>query len=81
MEAGTIPPNWENLVKYSPEMATSQNVYMAYTWLRGQSNKGELDTLSDSFAVVTDHHKSQNLNTSVSASSNIDSPISVSEGV
>ena len=26
MEAGTIPPNWENLVKHSSEMATSQDL-------------------------------------------------------
>ena len=37
MEAGTIPPNWENLVKHSSEMATAQYVNLEDTWLQGQS--------------------------------------------
>ena len=80
MEAGTIPPKWENLVKQSSKMATAQDVDLADTWLRGKSNKGVSDPLSDPFAIVTDHHKCQNTNTSGSASANKDIPISVSEG-
>ena len=60
-------------------MATSQDVNLAYTWLQGQSNKGELDPLSDPFAIVTDNHKRQKIITSGSASANKDIPISVSE--
>ena len=33
MEAGTLPPNWEDLVKYSSEMATTTDVDLADTWL------------------------------------------------
>ena len=80
MEAGTKPPNWENLVKYSTKMATSQDVYLSDTWLQGQSNKGESYPLSYPFDIVTDHHKCQNRNTSGSASDNKKIPISVSEG-
>ena len=80
MESGTIPKNWEKLVKYSSKMATSQYVDLSYTWMQGQSNKGASDLISDTFANVTDHHKRQKTNTSGSASANKDIPISASEG-
>ena len=80
MEAFTIPPNWEDLVKHSSEMAASQDVDLADTWLWGQSNVGASDLLSDPFAIVTDHHKHQNKNSSVSDYNNKDISISVSEG-
>ena len=35
MEAGTIPKNWEDLVKYSSERATTKDVTLADTWLNG----------------------------------------------
>ena len=31
MEAGTLPPNWEDLVQYSSEMATTTDVVFADT--------------------------------------------------
>ena len=80
MESGTIPPNWENLVKYSSKMTTSQDVDLAYTWLRGKYNEGAPDPLSYPFAIVTGHYKRQKMNTSVSASSNKNIPISASKG-
>ena len=61
-------------------MATDQDLYLADTWMWVQSNEGAPDPLSDTFAIVTDHHKCQNTNTSGSASANKDIPISVSEG-
>ena len=45
MEAGTLPPNWEDLVKYSSEMATTTNVDLDDTWLNGQSAAGATDQL------------------------------------
>ena len=45
MKVGTIPPNWENIVKYSSEMATAQDVDLEDTWLRGQYNKYGSDVL------------------------------------
>ena len=79
MEAGTIPPNRDNLVKYSSEMATSQDVNLEDTWILGQSNEGALDPLSDPFAIVTDNHKRKNTNTSESASANKEILISAYE--
>ena len=57
MEAGTLPPNWEDLVKYSSEMATTTDVDLVDTWLNGQSAAGATDEISDPFAIVTDHAK------------------------
>ena len=59
MEAGTILPNWEDLVKYYSERTTTKDVILADTWLNGPPNMGATDQLSDPFAVVTDHHKSR----------------------
>ena len=61
-------------------MATSQDVNLADTWLRVQSNEEASDPLSDPFAIVTDRHKHQKTNTYGSASANKDIPVSVSEG-
>ena len=80
MESGTILPNWDNLVKYSFEMSTTQDVNLKDIWLQGQSDKGDSDPLSDTFAIVTDHHKRQKTYTSVSASANKDIPILASDG-
>ena len=61
-------------------MATDQDVDLADTWLQGQSKEGLSDPLSDPFAILTDHHKRQKMNTSGYSSDNKDIPISVSEG-
>ena len=37
MKSGTLPPNWEDLVEYSSEMATTKDVNLEDTWLNGQS--------------------------------------------
>ena len=55
MEAGTVPTNWEDIVKYSSETATTKVVTLADTWLNGPPDMGAMDQLSDTFAVVTDH--------------------------
>ena len=59
MEAGTIPTNWEDIVKCSSESSTTKYVTLADTWLNGPPYVGTTDQLSDSFAVVTDHQKSR----------------------
>ena len=43
MKAGMLPPNWEDHVKYSSEMATTKYVNLEYTWLNGQSAEGAMD--------------------------------------
>ena len=59
METGTIPTDWEDIVKYSSERATTKDVTLADTWLNGPPDMGATDQFSDPFAVVTDHHKSR----------------------
>ena len=49
MKTSTLPPNWEDLVKYSSEMATTKDVNLADTWLNGQSAEGARDQLSYPF--------------------------------
>lgn len=64
MEAGTIPPNWEELVKYSSERATPEDVALADTWLNSSSqNVDGKDRLNDPFAIVTDHHRRRKTDT------------------
>ena len=53
METGTIPPNWENLFKYSSEMATAQDIDLADTCLQGKCNKRASDQISGPFVIVT----------------------------
>ena len=57
MKACTLPPNWEDLVKLSPEIATTRDVSLADTWLNGKSVEVAMDKLLDPFAIVTDHTK------------------------
>eukprot|EP00957_Ditylum_brightwellii_P193218 14712308-Ditylum_brightwellii.AAC.1 len=58
MEAGTIPPKWKELVKYSSERATAEDIALADTWLNSSSqNVDKKDCLNNPFAIVTDHHK------------------------
>eukprot|EP00957_Ditylum_brightwellii_P123289 9400276-Ditylum_brightwellii.AAC.1 len=58
MGAGTIPPNWKELVKYSSERVTAEDVALADTWLNSLSqNMDAKDCLKDPFAIVTEHHK------------------------
>ena len=55
MEAGTLPPNWENLVEHSCETATAKDIELADTWLSAVANEGaDKYQLSDPFAIVTD---------------------------
>ena len=63
IKAGTFPPDWENLVKYSSEMSTTKYVNLADTWLNGQSIEGDTYHISDLFAIVTDHTKRPQTNT------------------
>ena len=59
MEAGTLPPNWQELIEHSYEMATTEDVFKAYTWLSDQQMVDATDQLTDPFAIVPDQHKRQ----------------------
>ena len=60
MEAGTLPPNWEDLVEHSCETATAEEIELADSWLSSVADVGaDKDQLSDPFAIVTDPTKRQ----------------------
>ena len=60
MEAGTLPPNWEDLVEHSCETATAKDIELADSWLSAVANVGaNKDHLSDQFAILTDPTKRQ----------------------
>ena len=80
MEAGTLPPNWEDLVKHSLETETLKDVGLAYTWLNGQSNVGASDQISDPFVIMKDQHKHKNKNTPGSTPASNKIPILDCEG-
>ena len=63
MEAGKIPTNWEDLVKYYSERATTRYITLADNYLNGPLDMGATDQLQDPLAVVTDHHKSRKTTT------------------
>ena len=63
MKSGTLPPNLEDIVKYSSEMAITKYVNLEDTWLNGQSSEGDTDQLSDPFTIVTDQKKNLWANT------------------
>ena len=82
MKTSTLPPNWEDLVKYSSEMATTKDVNLADTWLNGQSAAGATDQISYLFAIVTDNTKRPRTDIPVSQDSSPSSKIhtSISKG-
>ena len=83
MEAGTIPPNWEDLVTYSTEKATTIDFEMAETWLAGAPVAAASDPLSDPYAIVSDQHKRQKALTEAQGPNprNKSDLVSASEGV
>jgi len=59
MEKGSTPPHWEDLVKYSSEMATKEDYNIAETWLQSNQNNKVQPTdnpVVDPFDVVSDQH-------------------------
>ena len=66
MDAGTVPPHWEDLLKYSTEKATDEEFLLAEDWMESiervpgdHSNVPAGSRITDPFAVVTeDSHTS-----------------------
>ena len=59
MEAGTLSPYWQDLIKHWSEMATTEDVFKADTWLSDQIMVDATDQLTDLFAILPDQHKRQ----------------------
>ena len=59
MEAGTLPPNWQELIEHSSENATTKDVFKAATWLSDQKIVDATDQLTDPFEIGPDQRKKQ----------------------
>ena len=61
MEKGQVPPNWDDLVKHSSELATNQDFNLAETWLAHDSQPDEMPTnpITDPYEIVSDQHNTQ----------------------
>ena len=59
MEPGTLPPNWQELIKHPSEMATTKYIFKADTWFSNQKIVDATDHPTDTFATVPDQHKKQ----------------------
>ena len=54
MKAGTLLPNWEDLVKHSCETTTAEDIKLADSWLSAVADVGkDKDQLSYPFTIVT----------------------------
>ena len=84
MEAGTLPPNWENLIQHSCETATAEDIELADTWLSAVAKEGaNEDQLSDPFVIMTDPAKRRKTAAPGGSKDNTTqkgTPTSVSEG-
>ena len=47
MEAGTLPPNWQELIEHSSEIATTKDVFKADTCLSDQQIVDSADQITD----------------------------------
>ena len=59
MEAGTLPPNWQEIIEHSPEKATTEDVSKVDTWLSDKKIVDATDQLTDPFVIVPDQRKKQ----------------------
>ena len=58
MEAGTLPPNLEDLVEHSCETATAEDIELAGSWISAVADVGaDKNQLYDPFEIVTDPTK------------------------
>ena len=60
MDAGTVPPHWEDLLRHSSEKATDEDFDLAQDWmdsterLPGQPNESAGSRITDPYAVVAE---------------------------
>ncbi len=74
MDAGTVPPHWEDLLKHSSEKATDEEFSLAEDWMDAiktmpdQSNITAGSRITDPFAVVTEGNNPANVTWAATAS-------------
>jgi hypothetical protein len=74
MDAGMVPPHWEDLLKHSSEKATNEEFSLAEDWIDvietmpDQSNVMAGSCITDPFAVVTEGNNPANATRAATAS-------------
>jgi hypothetical protein len=65
MDAGTVPPQWADLHKYSTERATDKEFNLADEWMKEMQDHVDVSTagshLTDSFPLIFDQNQAQTL--------------------
>ncbi len=81
MDAGTVPPHWEDLLKHSSEKATDEEFSLAEDWMDlikkmpgDQSNVTAGSRITDPFAVVTKDSNISPANAAQAAHASQDQP-------
>lgn len=93
MRAASLPPNWEDLVKYSSERVTNEEFDLAETWAKKLETDSEAEPslmptadpsstrITDPFAIVADHNQGSTLSPAQAPSPSSDSnQVQPSEG-
>jgi hypothetical protein len=74
MDAGTVPPHWEDLLQHSSEKATDKDFDLAQEWMDmtkrmpGQPNEMAGRPITDPFAVITEDSNNPPANATQAAS-------------
>jgi hypothetical protein len=81
MDAGTVPPHWEDLLKYSSKKATDEEFSLAEDWMESiekmpgdHSNVPAGSRITDPFAVITEESNTSTANTARAAQASQDQP-------
>ncbi len=81
MDAGTVPPHWEDLLKYSSKKATDEEFSLAKDWMESikkvpgdHSNVTAGSRITDPFAVITEESNTSTANAARAAHAQQDQP-------
>ncbi len=86
MDAGTVPPHWEDLLKHSSKKATDEEFSLAKDWMESiKKMTGDLlnetagSRITDSFAVVTENLNTSPVNAARAATASQDQPLEAND--
>ena len=82
MDAGPVPPHWEDLLKYSSEKATDEDFSLAEVWIDSikkvpgdHPNVPAGSCITDPFAVITEESNTLHANATRAAHTPQDQPL------
>ena len=86
MDAGTVPPHWEDLLKHSSKKATDEEFSLAKDWMESIKkmpgdllNKMAGSRITDPFAVVTEILNISPVNAARAATASQDQPLEAND--